>query len=354
MEEQTLHFTLGENAGKLVVDIARELAYQTKTYNDGITFLFASGIEDYALCRQLLAGEKTLAVDTDKEGYQIFVPIEDDWQPPVKDEEKMKKETIKYCNFIISNAEPYAGRYAYKIVRSEQEIATLIARAHQILEVVEVAPKVAYKQMLRFNEEMKNETNRRAIDRNETVKQIRATSEAEVVTTTSISQRAKKHLERCDDEECKYCKMGKCIFALREKLGCIVETPEAKEYIDQLSMLAVTEICRHDNKYFKYKADKQFEFTFKEHKYTYYDSARDQSRCPHCNQQTNALRMIDPIKDIDKFEFIGFKQLSDDECAVCFECLECGNKLFYHQDLIFTQQQLDIEYPELKEKFYGL
>lgn len=83
-EVKILHFTADENIAKILVQIAREKAYYTKTkiYNDVITFLFAAGIENYDICKDILDGRKTLIATRDEEHYIVFQPVDDNWEPP--------------------------------------------------------------------------------------------------------------------------------------------------------------------------------------------------------------------------------------------------------------------------------
>lgn len=44
-------------------------------------------------------------------------------------------------------------------------------------------------------------------------------------------KRAEKHLDSCEDKECKYSLNGtRCVYGLR-KFGCVMEDPEKAEYI---------------------------------------------------------------------------------------------------------------------------
>ena len=73
---------------------------------------------------------------------------------------------------------------------------------------------------------------------------------------------------------------------------------------------------------------KQFDFVFKGHEYTYKHSARNQSRCPHCDQQSGDGFIWDPKRDKDAY--IGTYKQNDIINAICFECPKCFKKFFYH------------------------
>lgn len=81
-ECQILHFTLGENAGKLLVDVARQIAY-TRSFEEGLKYLDDAGIYKSDICEEILYGRLTLAVKTTEEG-QYFQTVPDDWKPPKK------------------------------------------------------------------------------------------------------------------------------------------------------------------------------------------------------------------------------------------------------------------------------
>jgi len=89
---------LGGNGAKLIVDIAREKAYYSGVYNDGIAFLFGCGIEDYDICDKILKGKLTLESIVE-DGHEYLNTIEDDYEPPEKETDtlKMKQEVEKYC-----------------------------------------------------------------------------------------------------------------------------------------------------------------------------------------------------------------------------------------------------------------
>lgn len=79
--------------------------------------------------------------------------------------------------------------------------------------------------------------------------------------------------------------------------------------------------------------NKQYEFDFNGHHYTYNDNARNQSECPHCGFQStdNMWRMKDKA-------FIGKIKLNDYEYALCFECPKCFEQFYFHNDVYFIEK----------------
>ena len=354
------HMKLGENAGKLLVDIAREAAYYTKTYNDGLVVLFQSGIENYEICEKILKGKLTLKIG-EHEGHQVFVPIEDNWKPPEFDmpEPKMRDEVEEYCYQMLHY--PYAGVPAWRIMHNEQEIACIELEVGLLREVAKINPRKAYKEMLLLKQHLIDDSNERASESArisaQTKNPDRKVSIEHGAVSIQITKRAKQHLEPCNDTECRYSqkpieyKENVCCFGARTNKGCIRETPELEENLDVLLALASMPV---ESKFLDTQIRKQFHFVYKGHEYTYKDSARLQNQCPHCDKYSISNNMVDPIKDDEAgtFKFIGFKQTADDECVVCFECQECFEKLFYHEDYIRVMQYIDM-FPELKDKFDG-
>jgi hypothetical protein len=88
--------------------------------------------------------------------------------------------------------------------------------------------------------------------------------------------------------------------------------PGEKEALDNLS---------------KKFANTIYTFDFNGHHYTYNDSARNQSRCPHCD--AICKNTLWNKKD-DKKAFIGTAHLNSDIYAHCFECPKCFEKFYYH------------------------
>lgn len=71
-------------------------------------------------------------------------------------------------------------------------------------------------------------------------------------------------------------------------------------------------------------------FDFKGHTYTAWESARIQTNCPHCGEGKERLGCIHPVKDKEKFEFLGFTKTSCGEDAICYLCKACGEKFWFH------------------------
>ena len=70
-------------------------------------------------------------------------------------------------------------------------------------------------------------------------------------------------------------------------------------------------------------------FTFMGWKFDYGNSARDQSKCPHCGVSSKRGRAIDEEDEVD-FEYMGEKRLNTDYVAHCWKCLKCECRLWYH------------------------
>jgi hypothetical protein len=139
---------------------------------------------------------------------------------------------------------------------------------------------------------------------------------------------------------------------MRNTAGCIGDTPELEQHIYEVDALSGLLTSRPDpvaRKTVEEKCTKVYEFYFQQHQYTYIDSARSQSECPHCGATAgDEFGFIDPIKDKDKFYFEGIKKLGEDQVAFCFVCLSCGEHFFYHHKEYFALQLID-EYPELNK-----
>ena len=82
--------------------------------------------------------------------------------------------------------------------------------------------------------------------------------------------------------------------------------------------------------------NKKYDFIFKGHQFTLKDSARDQTRCPHCNERSSDGNLW---KITDK-SFIGKHKLNDIEYALCFECPKCFEKFYYHQEIQDVDRQI--------------
>ena len=363
------HMRLGGNGAKLIVDIAREKAYYSGVYNDGIAFLFGCGIEDYDVCEKILKGKLTLESEDDEDGHEVLVTVNDDWQPPEKETDtlKMKQEVEKYCREMLSYR--YSGHASWRIMHSEREIAYIEGKLGLFLDMVQYNPKKAYDEMKIFSEELIDETHERALERSGYIgrkreegieKEEKRTKRAEIVEEAKqlidvhkakkkrIESRAKRHLDPCGDDECRYCQKNMCCLGGRNTKGCIQAEPDLAMQVEASVIVA----SRMDDPAEMRKImSKQYVFMFKGHEYTFSDSARNQGRCPECDKESISGRMIELIEDDEAgtFTFIGIKQLSESEYAVCYECLDCFTKFYYHAytELINTWLEL---HPELEDK----
>ena len=70
------------------------------------------------------------------------------------------------------------------------------------------------------------------------------------------------------------------------------------------------------------------QFVFNGHEYNSNDRAANQGRCPHCNEAASDKFMFDAHRD--KECFIGYYNVDDDNCTLCFECSNCFEKFYYH------------------------
>ena len=160
--------------------------------------------------------------------------------------------------------------------------------------------------------------------------------------------RAKRHLDPCNDPDCKFVMSGICAYGMRDQAGCYMEDPEKHEKLMNSQsglIMAQSRLKYQETDYgnvkphthtFKEQSEetkiaiktidkivgKNFHFVFKGHEYTLTDSARDQSCCPHCGHQSDDGRCWSKK---DK-AYIGTH-----EGAVCFECPNCFEKFFYHE-----------------------
>lgn len=78
--------------------------------------------------------------------------------------------------------------------------------------------------------------------------------------------------------------------------------------------------------------NKQYSFVFEGHEYTFDDSARNQSQCPHCGKKSSdgfAWSNID-----DKESYIGTKDFGNGNLALCFQCPDCHEKFYYHSTIM--------------------
>lgn len=346
------HFKLDPSAGQLLVDIAREKAYQTGNYSSGIAFLFASGIEDYSYCEMILNGTKTLIVDTDEEGHQVFCTVDDTWTPPFIEKDEIN-EVLKFCDDIVYRSGWSPGSdAAWKSVLSDREQGQLYAEVELLRELTKYNPSSALQRM-KLVKEMHIETVcervvctvSNCIDE-ELIPDYGGVPVTNDDKSTFVGSRAKKHLESCLDTDCKYCRTQRCVFGLRDTAGCIRETPELETHLEEIEALG--SFGDSAKTIIQYKETKVYSFELEGHQYTYIDSARNQSECPHCGKTIYRIDCISPIEDKDKFYFVGVKQLAENQVAMCFQCLECGEYFFYHMDISYVINLL-AEYPELEE-----
>ena len=167
--------------------------------------------------------------------------------------------------------------------------------------------------------------------------------------------KAEKHLDKCGQaySSCKYQTGGKCCFSKRKEWGCFMDNPEKidsqinfnmtvrkQEFIDsfcgnnrpskltqEISGIKCKPLEKHSFDLSNELDKKVYDFIFKEHHYTINDSARNQSKCPHCDYDSRGS-MWD--RKEDKKDFIGINKISDNQFLYCFECPNCFGKFFYH------------------------
>jgi hypothetical protein len=72
--------------------------------------------------------------------------------------------------------------------------------------------------------------------------------------------------------------------------------------------------------------DTQYSFVFNGHQYTYSDSARNQSACPHCDTNSPDCRMWSDKNPA----FIGRHDFGTGIYANCFTCPKCHKNFYYH------------------------
>ena len=72
---------------------------------------------------------------------------------------------------------------------------------------------------------------------------------------------------------------------------------------------------------------KEYSFTYKNHEYTFKDSARNQRECPHCEFKAPDGSFWNERDSAYIGYYDGFK---DGNVAVCFECPECFDRFYYH------------------------
>lgn len=70
---------------------------------------------------------------------------------------------------------------------------------------------------------------------------------------------------------------------------------------------------------------KEYSFIFKEHEYTFNDSARNQSKCPHCDYSSKS-----DCWQKDDDGYIGCKNFNNGILALCFECPNCHENFYFH------------------------
>lgn len=141
-----LHFKLGEGAGQLVTDIAREKAYQTGNENEAIVFLLDGfqGIDSYQ-ARDIIRGRKKLVETPD--GLSVTFE-DDDWKPPfdTKMVEHEVNEAVQFCTDLLrprGSRGPLGGCW-YDALPKEQRL-DLVVRARDLLKMVKLCPAKALK-----------------------------------------------------------------------------------------------------------------------------------------------------------------------------------------------------------------
>ena len=101
--------------------------------------------------------------------------------------------------------------------------------------------------------------------------------------------RAENYGDSCNDTNCRYCN-NVCTLEVRKSYGCFRD-PEVEAIINELELTKQFSSTLYQN-----RLGKIYNFIYKGIHFSAKDSARDQSCCPHCNNQITK-RCIDPVKD---------------------------------------------------------
>jgi hypothetical protein len=373
INSKTHHFTLGKYLGDRIVEIARN----KDTFEEGIVVLVQIGLEDYDICERVMKGELTLEV-IDKDDHQCFHPIPDECHndpEEILEAQKLRKAVEDYYNTVLSY--PYCRTPAWRIMHSQSEIEIIEAKLDLMLALSKYNPRKAYNQMIRFRQDLMDESNERAIashrqkmeryernsifaeehEMNKTFNQSNfflgaIIEEAQQLidehkTKNGEIIRAKKKLDPCNDPNCRYAQVDMCCYGGRDTKGCIAEIPELGN--DAILIKKFTDMGELDLA--KEQGNKVYTFMFYNYEYTYHDNARNQHECPHCETRSCTGDFIHPITD-DKagtFKFIGILQTSEKMFIICFECQSCFEKLYYHIDNTHIERWL-FESPEIASK----
>ena len=78
---------------------------------------------------------------------------------------------------------------------------------------------------------------------------------------------------------------------------------------------------------------KVYNFVFKGHNYIPSDRADNQGMCPHCSAQSSDKFMYDPKRDEELF--LGYFKVDEMNYIACFECSNCFEKFYYHQERMY-------------------
>ena len=146
--------------------------------------------------------------------------------------------------------------------------------------------------------------------------------------------KAKKHLDKCTEKECKYNTSNTCMYGLRNRLGCYLDSEMIHDIkqqelliLDREQMAMKYTLKEHEHDLIGKLTKKQYEFICCNHHFTIKDSARNQGECPHCGK-----RSITNFYEFTDEEFIGYKVIDKHQTVLCFECKGCFGKFFYHVD----------------------
>ena len=152
-------------------------------------------------------------------------------------------------------------------------------------------------------------------------------------------KRAKRHLEICEDLHCRF--IGHthkddnpvCCFGLRNSTGCCQEDDAVMDRADEIrhtAMQAMLGMKTQKGEHITHYNDairKKFEFVFNGHHYKASDSARNQSRCPHCDKRAEG--QVGSLWSKKSKAYIGCYNKE----IYCFECPSCFKKFYYHNGL---------------------
>ena len=159
---------------------------------------------------------------------------------------------------------------------------------------------------------------------------------------------ARKHLDQCDQLNCRFCKPiheddnSICCFGLRHE-GCIYSNPKMEHIIDELAIVeAQLSVAKYEvDPYWAARTrneqidlpemdgiinpiidevseitKKVYNFVYRGHEYIHSDNSMDYRSCPHCGYSGNSHKIGYYGNGISRI--------------ICFECDKCFEKFYYH------------------------